>query len=167
MPGNPPPPPRKVSKDRLQVIGVTSARRRSAADIIEYHAVLDAVIGETFDAAVLVEIDRDHPLVGRFVRYESGRGFRALGDVIKSVAAHGSDGGGRAHDNQHLFLGGADRDLLQRAFGNNIAALINLSEATTQHDAKRHNCDSRPEHRYASISMTPHFSLSFLHRRSR
>ena len=80
------------------------------------------------DPAALVEVDRDHPLVGDVLRHEGELLLGALRDVIERLAADGGDGGGRAEHDQHLLLAGAERNLLQRAFGQDVAALIDLGE---------------------------------------
>src|SRR5579883_1109570 len=50
-------------EQRLQVAHLLAGGRGGAADEVEDLAVLEAVIGEPADLAVLVEIDRDHALV--------------------------------------------------------------------------------------------------------
>ena len=50
----------------LEHAEIVAAGRRGPADEVEDLAVLHAVFGEPLDLAVLVEIDRDHALVGDF-----------------------------------------------------------------------------------------------------
>src|SRR5205085_11814208 len=119
-----------------QVGEFLAARRRPAADVIEDLAVLQAVIRDALDAAVLVEVDRDHALVDHLFGHERGL-LGARGDVIEHLAADGRDRGRRAERNQHLLLRGAERNLFERALGEHIAALISLGEAAAQHQAER------------------------------
>ena len=92
-------------------------------------AVLQAVVGDALHAAVLVEIDRHHPLVGHVLVEEGDAALGSLRDVIEDLAAQRRDGGGRAEHDQHLVLAGADRNLLQRAVGQHIALLELLGAA--------------------------------------
>src|SRR5215470_16039214 len=101
-----------------EIIDLAPARRRGAADEVEDLAVLDAVIGEPLHTAVLVEIDRDHALIDGLLLQECNRSLGALGDVVEGLAADGRHRRWRTKQDQHLFLAGADRDLLERAFRN-------------------------------------------------
>ena len=53
------------------------------------------------------------------------------------LAAHGCDGRGGAERDQHLLLRRTERDLLERALGEDVAALIVLGEAAAEHQAER------------------------------
>src|SRR5262249_15632872 len=116
-------------EEAREIIDLAPARRCRAAYEVEDLAVLDAVIGEPLHAAVLVEIDRDHALIDGLLHHEGDGALGALGDVVERLAADGRDSRGRAQQDQHLLLAGADRDLLERAFGNDVAFLIGLAEA--------------------------------------
>src|SRR5215467_6477494 len=72
-------------EEARQIIDLASARRRGAADEVEDLAVLDAVIGEPLDPAVLVEIDRDHALIDGLLGQEGDRPLGALGDVVEGL----------------------------------------------------------------------------------
>src|SRR5262245_49697848 len=133
-------------EEARQVVDLAPARRRGAADEVEDLAVLDAVIGEPLDAAVLVEIDRDHALIDRLLPHEGDRPLGALGDIVEGLAADGCHGRWRAKQDQHLLLAGADRDLLERAFRNDVALLVSLAEAARERQAEReHRCERRAE----------------------
>src|ERR1700758_2942321 len=78
----------QTRQDRLQVIEFAPGGRGGAADEVEQLAVLEAVIGEPLDSAVLVEINRNHPLVHDLLRHEGDRPLGALRNVVKYLAAH-------------------------------------------------------------------------------
>ena len=84
--------------------------------------------------------------------------FGALRNVIESFAADGRDRRGRAEHDQHLFLRRAERDLLERAFGQHIAALKRFAEAPGERRERAQNqraacrCPSAP----ALHKITPH-----------
>src|SRR5581483_675524 len=111
--------------------GLGACGRRRAAHVIEQLAVLEAVVGDALDLAVLVEIDRDNALVDRGVWHEGGGALSALRDVVEGLAADGGDRRRRAEHDQYLLLRGAERDLLQRSLGKDVAALIDLAETTS------------------------------------
>ena len=119
----------QVLEHAAQVVEVLAAGRRRLRHEVENLAVLETVIGEPPHLAVVVEIDRDDALVDDFLFHESRAALGLLRDVIEHFAVDGGDGGGRAEHDQHLFLRGADRDLLERAFLQHIAALEGLGEA--------------------------------------
>ena len=85
-------------------------------------------MGEAADAPVLVEIDGDDLLVDDFLRQERGL-FGLLRDVVEHLAVDRGDGRGRAENDEHLLLRGADRHLLERAFRDDVAARIGLGDA--------------------------------------
>src|SRR6185312_11645550 len=106
---------------------------------------------EPFDPAALVEIDRDHALAGDLLVQERHVLLAALRDVIERLAADRGDGRGRAQHDQHLLLAGAERDLLQRALGNDIAALVHLLEGVA---AATGEDDAESEHDHAKRART-------------
>src|SRR5215471_454062 len=57
-------------EQRRQIAEFLTGGRRGAADEVEDLAVLQAVIGEPADLAVLVEIDGDHALVDHLLVHE-------------------------------------------------------------------------------------------------
>ena len=70
----------------------------------------------------------------------STKGDRALGllrYVIERLAADGRYRRRRAEREQDLFLGGAERDLLERAIGQHVAALERLAEAAAGQERQR------------------------------
>src|SRR5712672_3329979 len=110
-------------EQRRQVAELLAGGRRGAADEVENPAVLQAVIGEPLHPAVLVEIDRDHPLVDDLLVHERDFSLGTLRDVIEDLAVQRCDGRRRAHHDQHLILARADRDLLERARRQDVALL--------------------------------------------
>src|SRR4051794_30597165 len=131
-------------EQRRQVAELLAGGRRGAADEVEDLAVLQAVIGEPPHLALLVEIDRDHPLVDDLLVHERHLALTPLRNVIKHLAVEGGDSGGGSHHDQHLILAGADRNLLQRA-GRQDVALLELLAGT---GAKDH-AQQRYRHRRA------------------
>src|SRR5262245_61470351 len=119
-------------EEARQVIDLAPTGRRLTAYEVEDLAVLDAVIGEPLDPSILVEVDRDDTLIDGLLQHEGDRSLGALGDVIESLAAHGRNRRGRAQQDQHLLLAGADRDLLERAFRNDVALLVGLAETARE-----------------------------------
>src|SRR5438105_7449345 len=83
-------------EDVVDVVQLDTGGRRGAADEVEHLAVLEPVVGQPLNPALLVEVDRDHPLVGDGLVHEGELLLGALGDVIEHLAADGGDGGGRA-----------------------------------------------------------------------
>src|ERR1041385_6147183 len=87
--------PRLLPAENLENVGevveLLPAGRRGAADGVEPLAVLEAVIRDALDAAALVEIDRDHALIGGLLRQERGL-LGARRDVIEDFAGHRGDG---------------------------------------------------------------------------
>src|ERR1700730_830770 len=122
-------------EQRRQVAELLARGRRGAADEVKSLAVLQPVIGEPLHLAVLVEIDRDHPLVDHLLVHERDLAFGALRNVVENFAAQGRDRGGRAHHDKHLILARPDRDLLERAGGQDIALLKLLAGAAAQGSA--------------------------------
>src|SRR5260221_10601590 len=122
-------------EQRRQVAELLARGRRGAADEIEYPAVLHSVIGEPLHLAVLVEIDRDHPLVDEPLVHEGDRTLGALRNVVEHLAVEGCDRGRRSHHDQHLILARPDRDLLQRTRRQNIALLKLFAGASAQRRA--------------------------------
>src|SRR6266851_338288 len=122
-------------EQRRQVAELLARCRRGAADEVEYLAVLQPVIGEPLHLAVPVKIDRDHPLVHDLLVHERDRALGALRDVIEDFAVEGRDRGWRSHHDQHLILACPDRNLLERAGGEDIALLKLLAGAGAQHRA--------------------------------
>src|ERR1700728_2216657 len=161
---------RALALDRAEQVaehGVfVAAGRRGVADKVEDVAVLHAVFGEALNFAVSVEIDRDHPLIGDAGLHEADRTIGALRDVIERFAAHRCDGRRGAEHDQHLFLRGAERDLLKRPVGQHVAALEGLAdaEAAAQQKRKRHRC--RASDRRSSVALkpvdAPHFRTAHL-----
>ena len=119
----------------VQVIEFLARCRRGAADKVEDPAVLQPVIGEPLHLAVLVEIDRDHPLVDDPLVHECDRALGALRNVVENLAVEGRDRGGRSHHDQHLVLARADRNLLKRAGRQDVALLKLLAGAAAEHRA--------------------------------
>src|SRR5665213_2395665 len=76
-------------EQRRQIAEFLAGGRRGAADEIEYLAVLQPVIGEPLHLAVLVEIDRDHPLVDDALVHEQHFALRALRNVVENFAVQG------------------------------------------------------------------------------
>src|ERR1700694_4465404 len=122
-------------EQRRQVAELLARCRRGAADEVEYLAVLQPVIGEPLYLAVLVEIDRDDPLVDDLLVHERDRALGALRNVIEYLTVEGGDRGWRSHHDQHLILACPDRDLLKRTGGEDIALLELLAGAAAQHRA--------------------------------
>src|SRR5258708_3165793 len=128
-------------EQRRQVAHLLAGCRRGAADEVEDLAVLQAVIGEPLHLPVLVEIDRDHPLVDDLLVHERDLAFGALRNVVEHLAVQGADGRGRSHHDQHLILARADRNLLERAGRQDVALLKLLAGAPAQRRA--HECNGR------------------------
>src|SRR5258707_110964 len=143
-------------EQRRQVAELLARGRRGAADEIEYPAVLHSVIGEPLHLAVLVEIDRDHPLVDEPLVHEGDRTLGALRNVVEHLAVEGCDRGRRSHHDQHLILARPDRDLLQRAGGKDVAFLKLFAGASAQrraHQGDRGNsADAAPAREQAARS---------------
>src|SRR3984885_15950288 len=116
-------------EQRRQVAEFLARCRRGAADEIEDLAVLHPVVGEPLHLAVLVEIDRDHPLIDQLLVHERDLAFGALRNVVKHLAVEGGNRGWRPHHDQHLILAGADRNLLERAGRQDIALLKLFADA--------------------------------------
>src|SRR3982074_3884838 len=72
-------------KQRRQVAELLARGRRGAADEVEDLAVLQPVIGEPLHLALLVEIDRDHPLVDDLLVPERHPPFTTPRNVIKHL----------------------------------------------------------------------------------
>ena len=119
----------EVLEHVAQVAQLLAAGRRGLRQEVENLAVLQAVIGQPLDPAILVEIDRDHALIDHRMRHEGRLALGLLRDVIERLAIDGGDGGGRAEHDQHLLLAGADRDLLERAFRQHVTALQRFGHA--------------------------------------
>src|SRR5450756_1355921 len=122
-------------EQRGQVAEFLARGRRGAADEVEDLAVLQPVIGEPLHVPVLVEIDSDDALVDDLLVHEGDFALGALRDVIEHLAVEGGDRRGRAHHDQHLVLAGPDRDLLERAGGQDVALLELLAGAAGQRRA--------------------------------
>src|SRR5262249_33399948 len=118
-----------VLEDVAEVTQLLAARRRGLRHEIKNPAILHSVVGETGDAALLVEIDCDDALIDDFVRHEGRRTLRLLRDVIKCFAVDGGNRGRRAEHNQHLLLRGSDGNLFQGAFRHYVPALEGFSRA--------------------------------------
>src|SRR5262245_45775231 len=112
------------------VVDLAPAGRRGAAHEVEDLAVLDAVVGQPFDAAILIEIDGDDALIDGLLLHERDRPLGTLGNIVERLTADGRHRGRRTQQDQHLFLARPDWDLLERPFGNDVALLIRLAEAT-------------------------------------
>src|SRR3954451_3286572 len=108
-------------EDVVDVVQLDAGGGRGPADEVEHPAVFEPVVGQPLNSALLVEVDRDHPLVGDVLVQEGEFLLGALGNVIEHLAADGGDGGGRAEHDQHLLLAGAEWHLLERAFGRDVA----------------------------------------------
>src|ERR1700722_12196429 len=130
-------------QQRRQVVELLARRRRGSTDKVEYPAVLQSVIGKPLHLPVLVEIDRDHPLVDQPLIHESDRTLGALRDVIEDFAVEGCDGGGRPHHDQHLVLARADRNLLKRPRWKNVTLLKLLAGAAAEHGTDEGNGGGR------------------------
>ena len=142
-----------VLEDVAQIAQLLAAGRRGLRHEVEHFAVLQTVIGKPRNPAVLVEIDRDHPLVHDLIGHEGRRALRLLRNVIKRFAAHGGDGGGGAEHDQHLLLRRADRNLLERAFLQHIAALQRLGVLPQPASAKPHASASAGNSRAAFLQL--------------
>src|SRR5205814_1547200 len=57
-------------EDVVDVVQLDTSGRRGAADEVEHPAVLEPVVGKPLNPALLVEVDRDHPLVGDILVHE-------------------------------------------------------------------------------------------------
>src|SRR5262249_11006747 len=97
------------------------------ADEVENPSVLHSIISQALDASVLVEIDRDDPLVHYLLRQKRGF-FGALGNIIEHLAVDRRDGRRRAEHDQNLLLGRAERNLLEGAFLDYVPMVIGLRE---------------------------------------
>src|SRR6267142_6370701 len=128
-------------EQRGQVAELLARCRRGTADEVEYLAVLQAVIGEPLHLAVLVEIDRDDPLVDDLLVHERNHALGALRNVVENLAVEGCDRGRRSHHDQNLILARAHRDLLQRACWQDVALLELLAGAAAEYRA--HQSDGR------------------------
>ena len=128
-------------EQRRHVVDLLARCRRGAADEVEYPAVLQSVIGEPSHLAVLVEIDRNDPLVDDLLVHERDRARGALRDVIEDLAVEGCDRGWRSHHDQNLILARSDGNLFKRAGRQDVALLELLAGATAQRRA--HQGDGR------------------------
>src|SRR5215831_15315021 len=108
-------------------------------------AILHSVVGETSDAAVLVEIDRDHTLIDNFMWHESGRPLSLLRDVIKGFAVDGGNCGRRAEHDQYLFLCSSDGNLFQSAFRQYVSPLQCFGDATGGQRQRARKSQRQPE----------------------
>src|SRR5580704_16731823 len=115
--------------------------RRRAADEVEDLAVFHAVFGKPLHFSAFVEIDHDHALVGDGGVNEGDRALGPLRDVIERLAADGRHRRRRAENEQDLLLGGAQRDLLERAVGQHVAALERFAEAAARQQRQREEHD--------------------------
>src|ERR1700730_16105679 len=135
-------------EQRRQVAELLARCRRGTADEVEYLAVLQAVIGKPLHLAVLVEIDRDDPLVDDLLVHERYWALGTLRNVIEYFAVEGCDRGWRSHHDQHLILARADRKLLERAGRQDVALLKLLAGTAGQHCAYQgdggHGADAAP-----------------------
>ncbi len=86
------------------------------------------------DLAAFVKIDGDHALIGDFGLHEGDGAVGLLRDVVKRFAADRGYRRRRAEHEQHLFLRGAERDLLERAVGQHIAALEGFTGAARERE---------------------------------
>src|ERR1019366_5200619 len=125
-------------EQRGHVVDLLARGRRGAADEVEYHAVLEPVIGEPPHLAVLVEIDRDDALIDDLVVHERDRTLGALRNVIEDLTVEGGDRGWRPHHDQDLILARPDGNLLKRARRQDVA-LLKLLAATAQCRANQCN----------------------------
>jgi hypothetical protein len=87
----------------------------------------------------------------------------ALRDVIERFARDRGHRRGRAEHDQHLFLRSAKPNLLERAFGQHVAALERLAEAAAERQRQRDDqrvgrCAPPP----AFLRTAPHFRQSSL-----
>src|SRR3954447_23084297 len=131
-------------EQRREVAEFLARGRRGAADEVEDLAVLQAVIGQPNDLAVLVEIDRDHPLVDYLLVHEHHFALGALRDVVKHLPVQRRHRRWRAHHDQHLVLAGADRNLLERAGWQDVALLELLPGAGAEHRTYQCGGQGRP-----------------------
>src|SRR5262249_37651639 len=112
-----------------------AARRGRATDVVEDLAVLEAVVRKPLHLAILVEVDRDDAAVDLLLRQKRSL-LRALRDIVEHLAADGCDRRGRTQHDHHLLLRGAERKLLQRAFWNHVAMVIDLGTTADRHAGK-------------------------------
>ncbi len=82
--------------------------------------------------AVLVEIDRNHPLIDDLLVHERDLPLGALRNVIEYFAVQGGHRRGRTEHDQDLVLACADRDLFQGPVGQDVALLVLLGGARSQ-----------------------------------
>src|SRR3954468_23024189 len=113
-------------EDVCKIGDLVATGRRGAGDIVENLAILHAVIGQPIDPAAAVKVDGDNPLIDHLLRHESHRTLRALRDVVKHLAAYGRDRRRRTEDDQHLLLARSNRNLLERAFRDQVTLLVDL-----------------------------------------
>src|SRR6202051_4252838 len=114
-----------------------AAGRRRAADEVENLAVFHAVFGKPLYFSAFVEIDHDHALVGDRGVNEGDRALGPLRNVIERLAADGRYRRRCAENEQNLLLGGAQRDLLERAVGQHVTALERFAEAAARQQRQR------------------------------
>src|SRR5689334_750898 len=105
---------------QAESILLLASRGGRATDVVEDLAVLEAVVGKSLHLPILVEVYRDDAAVDLLLRQKRGL-LGALRDIVEHLAADGCDRRGRAQHDHHLFLRGAERKLLQRAFRNHVA----------------------------------------------
>jgi len=139
--------------DQAQVI---AAGRRCAADEIENLAIFESVFGEPLNFPLPVEINRDHALIGYTRPHEGDFALNLLRYVIEGLAADGGDRGGRAENQQDLFLRCAKRDLLERAFGQHVAALKCFAGAASERECAGNGESRQTRPPYITRSTAPH-----------
>src|SRR5450759_5432362 len=86
-----------VLEDIAEIIELLAAGRRRLRYEVEDFSVLEAIIGQPRDPAILVEINRDDPLVPHLVGHERHRAPRGLRNIIKPVSYTHL----RAHETRH------------------------------------------------------------------
>src|SRR5579863_7523412 len=114
----------QVGHDVFQEARLLTAGRGGLRHEVEHLAVLHAVIGDSRNLAALVEIEREHMLIGGAGRHEGERAVLLLADVVPGVAADRRRRRRRAHQVQRLALVRfSDLHLGQRLLVDLIAAV--------------------------------------------
>src|SRR5690606_29547493 len=92
---------------------VLAAGRRGARYEIEQLAILQAVIGDMFDFAVLVEIDGEDLTLDNLRLHELRGAVTLLRNVVEHFIVEGRGGGWCAERQKHLLAAGADRNRIK------------------------------------------------------